>query len=53
MNKAGYKNTTINGYFGMLRTMLRWAARKRIIAGDPLVDFERLLNDRKDLTLIT
>jgi integrase len=53
MSKKGYKNTTTNGYFGTLRTMLRWAAKKRIIPGDPLVDFERLLNDRKDLKIIT
>ena len=49
----GYRNSTINGYFGTIRTMLRWAARKRVIAGDPLVDYEKLRNDRKDLTLIT
>ena len=33
--------------------MLRWAARKRVIAGDPLVDYEKLLNDRKELKLVT
>jgi integrase len=53
MRAKGYKNTTINGYFGTLKTMLRWAAKKKILAGDPLVDIERLMNDRKDLKIIT
>jgi integrase len=49
-----YKHTTINGYFGTLRTMLRWAAKKRIISGgDPLIGVERLLNDRKRIQIIT
>jgi integrase len=49
-----YKHTTINGYFGTLRTMLRWAAKKRIIpGGDPLIGIERLLNDRKKIRIIT
>src|SRR5215469_1208301 len=48
-----YKHTTINGYFGTLRTMLRWAAKKRIISGDPLIGVERLLNDRKKIQIIT
>jgi integrase len=53
MSEQGYKNTTINGYFGTLKTMMRWAAKKKIIPGDPLVDIERLLNDRKDIKIIT
>ena len=53
MTAKGYKNSTINGYFGTIRTMIRWAARKRVIAGDPLVDFGKLLNEKKDLTLVT
>jgi integrase len=48
-----YKHTTINGYFGTLRTMLRWAAKKRIITGDPLIGVERLMNDRKQIKIIT
>jgi integrase len=48
-----YKHTTINGYFGTLRTMLRWAAKKKIIPGDPLIGVERLLNDRKQIKIIT
>jgi integrase len=53
MSEQGYKNTTINGYFGTLKTMMRWAAKKKIIPGDPLVDIERLLNDRKEIRIIT
>jgi integrase len=53
MSEQGYKNTTINGYFGTLKTMMKWAAKKKIIPGDPLVDIERLLNDRKDIKIIT
>ena len=49
-----YKHTTINGVFGTLRTMLRWAAKKRIVpGGDPLIGVERLLNDRKQIKIIT
>jgi hypothetical protein len=53
MSEQGYKNTTINGYFGTLKTMMKWAAKKKVIPGDPLVDIERLLNDRKDIKIIT
>jgi integrase len=53
MSAQGYKNTTINGYFGTLKTMLHWAAAKKVIHGDPLIDIERLLNDRKKLIIIT
>jgi len=49
-----YKHTTINGVFGTLRTMLRWAAKKRIVpGGDPLIGVERLFNDRKQIKIIT
>jgi integrase len=53
MNKEGYKNTTVNGYYGTLKTMVKFAAKKKIIPFDPLADFERLLNDRKNLEIIT
>ncbi|MDR2631252.1 MAG: site-specific integrase [Spirochaetaceae bacterium] len=53
MIKEGYKHTTINGYYGTLKTMLVWAAKKKLIPGDPLAAFERLMNDRKDLKIIT
>jgi integrase len=53
MTNGGYKNTTTNGYFGTLKTMLKWAAKKKVIPGDPLVDIERLMNDQKKLVIIT
>jgi integrase len=53
MTSEGYKNTITNGYFGTLKTMLKWAAKKKAIPGDPLADIERLMNDRKKLVIIT
>jgi integrase len=53
MNKEGYKNTTVNGYYGTLKTMVKFAAKKKVIPFDPLADFERLLNDRKNLEIIS
>jgi integrase len=53
MTKEGYKNTTVNGYYGTLKTMMKYAAKKKIIPFDPLSDFERLLNDRKNLEIIS
>jgi hypothetical protein len=53
MANKGYKNTTTNGYFGTLKIMLKWAAKKKVISCDPLVDIERLMNDRKKLVIIT
>ena len=51
MAKDGYKNTTTNGYYGTMKTMIKWAAKKKVIACDPLADFERLMNDRKELKI--
>ena len=53
MSAEGYKNTTINGYFGTLKTMMKWAAKKKYIHGDPLIDIERLMNDRRELKIIS
>jgi hypothetical protein len=53
MIQEKYKHTTINGYYGTLKTMLVWAAKKRIISGDPFAALERLLNDRRDLKIVT
>jgi integrase len=53
MTGKNYKNTTVNGYYSVLKTMMTYAARKRVIPFDPLADFERLLNDRKPLEIIT
>jgi integrase len=48
-----YENTTINGYYGTLMTMMKWAAKKRYIVRDPFLDVERLLNEKKDKKLVT
>jgi integrase len=48
-----YENSTTNGYYGTLQTMLKWAAKKRIIGRDPFLDVEKLLNDKKDKEIIT
>jgi site-specific recombinase XerD len=48
-----YKHTTINGCCGTLKTMMKYAAKKKIIPFDPLADFKRLVNDRKDLEIVT
>ncbi|MDR0442563.1 MAG: tyrosine-type recombinase/integrase [Treponema sp.] len=47
------ENSTINGYFGTLMTMMKWAAKKRYILRDPFLDVQRLMNDRKEKQLIT
>jgi integrase len=53
MIKTGKKNVTINGYFGTLKTMLKWAVRKRIIDRDPFLDVEKLIKEEKEKIIIT
>jgi integrase len=53
MIEAGYKNSTTNGYFKVLQTMMKWAVRKRIIALDPFLDVQKLIDPRKEKELIT
>jgi integrase len=48
-----YRHTTINGYYGTLLTMIKYAAKKKIISFNPLAELERLVNDRKNLEIIT
>ena len=48
-----YENSTTNGYFGTLQTMMKWAAKKRYIDRDPFLDVEKLLKDKKDKKIIT
>jgi integrase len=48
-----FKNSTTNGYYSTLQTMLKWAAKKRIIDRDPFLDVEKLLNDKKNKKIIT
>ena len=47
------KNTTINGYYATLMTMLKWAVKKKVILSDPTTEIEKLINDRKEITIIT
>jgi integrase len=53
MIETGKKNVTINGYFGTLMTMLKWAVRKRIIERDPFLDVQRLIKEPKEKKIIT
>jgi integrase len=48
-----YENSTTNGYFGTLQTMMKWAAKKRYIDRDPFLDVEKLLKEKKDKKIIT
>jgi integrase len=48
-----YENSTINGYYGTLQTMMKWAAKKRYIDRDPFLDVEKLLKEKKDKKIIT
>jgi site-specific recombinase XerD len=48
-----YENSTTNGYFGTLQTMMKWAAKKRYIDRDPFLDIEKLLKEKKDKKIIT
>ena len=48
-----YQNTTINGYYGTLKTMLIEAAERNIIPKDPTDKLGRLVNDRRGIKIIT
>jgi site-specific recombinase XerD len=43
-----YEHTTINGYFGTLMTMMKWAVKKRYIVSDPSLDVQRLMTEKKE-----
>ena len=51
--EQGKKNVTINGYFGTLMTMMKWAVRKRVIDRDPFLDVQKLLKEPKEKKIIT
>jgi len=51
--KKGYKNTTINGHFGTLKTMMIEAVDQGVIARNPIEKMEKLINDRKKIRIIT
>jgi integrase len=48
-----YQNTTINGYYGTLKTMLIEAEARKLIDKDPTDRMGRLVNDRKEIRIIT
>ena len=52
-NERKYENSTINGYYGMLQAMMRWAAKKRYILRDPFLDVQKLVVEHKEKRLIT
>ncbi|MDR0444084.1 MAG: site-specific integrase [Treponema sp.] len=49
----GYSNATINSYYNILQTMLRWAVKKRVIERDPFLDVDKLLKKKKAKKIIT
>jgi integrase len=53
MIKKGKRNVTINGYFGTLNTMMKWAVKKRIIDRDPFLDVQKLLKEEKEKKIVT
>jgi integrase len=53
MIERDYQNTTINGWFGTLKTMLIEAVERRLIPKDPTDRMQRLINDRKEIKIIT
>jgi integrase len=48
-----YENSTINGYFGTLKTMMKWAAKKKYIVRDPFLDVKALIDEQKKKEIIT
>jgi hypothetical protein len=44
-----YQHTTINGFYGTLKTMLIEAAERKIIPRDPTEKMRKLINDRKKI----
>jgi integrase len=48
-----YQNTSINGYFGTLKTMMIEAVSHKLITRDPTEKVGRLVNDRKEIKIIT
>ena len=48
-----YQNTTINGYYGTLKTMMIEAVERKVIAQDPTAKVGKLVNDRREIRIIT
>ena len=53
MIKKKYKNTYTNGIFAILKIMLSWAVKKKLIKSNPTQEVSLLKDDRKPLVIIT
>ena len=49
----GFKHNTINSGIGYIKVMLKWAARKKLLASNPSFELEALVDDRRPLKIIT
>jgi integrase len=53
MIEKKYKYTTINGYYSVLKMMIKWAVTEKILPADPLAQVKRLSTKKKKRLLIT
>ena len=53
MSEKGYKNTYTNGIFAILRVMMNWAVKQKLIVSSPTLSIALLKNDRKNLKIIS
>jgi integrase len=53
LSDRDFQNTSINGYFATLQTMLNEAVERKIIAVSPTKKVSRLVNDRRNIKIIT
>ncbi|MDR0377910.1 MAG: hypothetical protein LBH70_08970 [Spirochaetaceae bacterium] len=51
--ERNYQNTSINGYLETFKTMMTEAAARKIIPANPVEKMERLVNDWKEIKIIT
>jgi len=51
--QKGYKHTTINSNFSILKTMLIEAEERKAIAHNPIMKMGKLINNRKEIEIIT
>ncbi|GHU96922.1 hypothetical protein FACS189483_01360 [Spirochaetia bacterium] len=53
MAEKDYQNTYTNGIFGTLKTMMIEAVARKLIPATPTANMEKLVNDRRDIKIIT
>ena len=51
--KNGFKHTTVNTYYNILKTMLTEAEERKLIAKNPIAKMRKLVNNRKEIQIIT